>query len=142
MLVSCLEAKSELLISEALIGLSPLSSIPSAGYMTIRNLSDQKITISKVSSPHFQEVQWHNTVVRSGIAKMRLITHPTIHPGQVLKLERGGVHLMLLDPKQSLEEGNDIDLIFELQNMDAIRIKARVVANWGSPKHNHQRQHH
>ena len=141
MLVSCLDTKSELLISEASISLSPLSSLPSAGYMTIRNLSDQKITISKVSSPHFHEVQWHKTVMRNGIAKMRLITRPTIHPGQVVKLERGGGHLMLLDPKQSLEEGNDVDLIFELQNMDAIRIKARLVASWGSPKQNHQHQH-
>lgn len=79
--------------------LTPVSGNPmSAGYMLLSNNSDAPIEITSVSSPQFASVELHETRDENGIARMRPIEALSIEPGQAVRLEPGGKHLMLMRP--------------------------------------------
>lgn len=75
----------------------------SAGYMTLINDSDEVVSITSVASPQFDSVEMHETIIEDGIARMRPIEALVIAPGSTVKFERGGKHLMLMQPSESID---------------------------------------
>ncbi len=69
-----------------------------AGYLEISNHSGADIRITRVSSPEYRSVEMHETVVENGIASMRAIPVLEIADGDTVAFERGGKHLMLMQP--------------------------------------------
>jgi hypothetical protein len=69
-----------------------------AGYLEISNHSGADIRITRVSSPEYQSVEMHETVVENGVASMRAIPVLEIADGDTVTFERGGKHLMLMQP--------------------------------------------
>lgn len=76
----------------------------SAGYMHLENNSGELIRITRVSSPNFGAVEIHETTVEDDIARMRRVDKLEIAPGGDVRLQRGGKHLMLIDPTGSSSE--------------------------------------
>jgi len=70
----------------------------SAGYFSLTNNTDGVITISSVASPQFESVEIHESLLENGVAKMRRISELSIPANSTLTLERGGKHLMLMQP--------------------------------------------
>ena len=75
----------------------------SAGYMVLTNYSDGDILINSVSSPQFGEVELHETTVEDGVARMRPVPELLIRAGESVRLERGGLHLMMTRPHDDIE---------------------------------------
>lgn len=77
----------------------PAAQAPmAAGYLDIGNRSGADIRITRVSSPEYESVEIHETVVENDIARMRRIPVLEIEDGETVVLERGGKHLMLMKP--------------------------------------------
>ncbi len=74
-----------------------------AGYMTLTNNTDEAIIITRVSSPQFGRAEIHETVIEDDVARMRPVGDLTIAAGDSVRLERGGKHLMLMQPVDSPE---------------------------------------
>jgi len=128
-------SQAELVVTEASIHLSPMSSIPSAGYMTIQNKSQNEISIQALSSDHFEKVEWHETVISTdGIAKMRMEKKPVIPALSKVVLKRRGKHLMLYQPSKDIETKSEINLIFKLSSGLQQRFPAQI--------HQHKKSHH
>ena len=70
----------------------------SAGYLTLTNNSDETITITRVTSPHYASVELHESVVDDGVARMRRLEKIEIPTGTKTILAPGGKHLMLMRP--------------------------------------------
>ena len=70
----------------------------SAGYLRLRNNTDSVIEITSVTSPQFERVEMHETVIENDIARMGAIDGLTIGPGEEVVFERGAKHLMLMKP--------------------------------------------
>ncbi len=78
---------------------APGAGMPmAAGYLQISNQSGGDIRITRVSSPEYGSVEMHETVVDEGIARMRAIPVLEIANGETVVFERGGKHLMLMQP--------------------------------------------
>ncbi len=75
----------------------------SAGYMLLTNNSDADILINSVSSPEFGTVEVHETTVVNGVARMRPISELLIRAGGSVRLEPGGLHLMMMRPQRDIE---------------------------------------
>ena len=128
-------SQAELVVTEASIHLSPMSSIPSAGYMTIQNKSQKEISIQALSSDHFGKVEWHETLISTdGIAKMRMKKRPVIPALSKVVLQRRGKHLMLYQPSKEIETKSEINLIFKLSSGLQQRFPAQI--------HQHKKSHH
>ncbi len=77
----------------------PAAGAPmAAGYLDISNRSGAAIRITRVSSPEYGSAEIHETVVEDGIARMREIKTLEIDSGDTVVFERGGKHLMLMNP--------------------------------------------
>ncbi len=76
----------------------------SAGYMVLTNNSDTDILINSVSSPQFGTIEVHETTVVNGVARMRPISELLIRAGGSVRLERGGLHLMMMRPQRDIEK--------------------------------------
>lgn len=78
---------------------APAPGMPmAAGYLDISNHSGTTIRITRVSSPDYESVEMHETVVEDDVARMRAIPVLEIEDGGTVVFERGGKHLMLMRP--------------------------------------------
>jgi copper(I)-binding protein len=78
---------------------APGAGMPmAAGYLRIANYSGSDIRITRVSSPEYGSVEMHETLVEDGIARMRAVPVVEIADGESVVFERGGKHLMLMQP--------------------------------------------
>lgn len=75
----------------------------SAGYLLLENRSDAPVDITRIESPEFGRVEMHETIIEDGVARMRRLTALRIPANGSLRLERGGKHLMLMQPAADIE---------------------------------------
>lgn len=75
----------------------------SAGYLTLRNTSDDAIEITHITSPQFESVEMHESIVENDISRMERLSTIRIQPGQSILFERGGKHIMLMKPVDVLD---------------------------------------
>ncbi len=95
----------------------------SAGYLSIRNNTSERIAITRVESPQFGKVELHESIVEDGIARMRRLDALDIAPGQATVLERGGKHLMLMAPVADPER---VTLNFFAGDLLVLSVEAQV----------------
>jgi len=102
-----------------------------AAYLTLRNNSDEEMHISRVSSPAFERVELHETVIEDGVARMRPVGELTLPPNAEIRLERGGLHLMLMRPVADAAARDGITLDFYDGNRLVISVTAPASENQG-----------
>lgn len=74
----------------------------SAGYLVLDNHGNQQIVVTAIDSPQFARVDMHETIIENDVSRMRGIDELRIDPGESIRFEPGGRHLMLLEPQDSL----------------------------------------
>ena len=72
----------------------------------LRNGCDAPIAVSGVESVDFAMPMIHRSVEEDGVAKMRAAGDLTVAAGGELRFAPGGLHLMLMQPKRALAEGD------------------------------------
>jgi copper(I)-binding protein len=110
-----------------------------AGYMTMINTGDTPVTVTAISSPNFAGAEIHRTVVEEGIARMLPVRQLDIPANSQVKLEPGGLHLMLFDPQQPLPEGATVTLLIHHSNGSDVTVAAPVIRKTGE---DHSHHHH
>ena len=103
------ESQAPLVANDVVITTPPPGMPMRAAYMSLRNNSAKAIEITRVSSAQYDSVQLHETTVVDGVARMRALPTLEIPAGKAVVLERGGKHLMLMDP---IGNANTVSLQF------------------------------
>ncbi|PTU31100.1 copper chaperone PCu(A)C [Stenotrophobium rhamnosiphilum] len=103
---------SGLQISDAWVRTAPPGATVMAGYATVKNVGTQKRTIRDVASKDFAAIEIHKTLLEGGISKMQLVETVDVVPKGEARFERGGMHLMLFEPKRLLKAGDTLQLSF------------------------------
>ena len=99
MTVGCADETGPPLVAANVSIVRPLPGTQtSAGYLELANHSRNTINITRVSSPEFESVEMHETIIENDVARMRPLAILPIAPGATASFERGGRHLMLLRP--------------------------------------------
>lgn len=84
--------------------LRPLPGLQmSAGYFTIENRDQTAVVVTSVGSPQFSRVEMHETVTENDISRMQSIPELRVEPGERIRFEPGGKHLMLMGPDETLD---------------------------------------
>lgn len=97
-----------------------------AGYMQIYNPGDKPVTIDAISSPQFGLVQIHKTVTENNLSRMIHQPSLVIPPKQTVALQRGGLHIMLMQKKSTLKRGDHIALTLTLDNKQQLTVDLQV----------------
>ena len=109
--------KSPIEIENARVRLVPGGG-PMAGYMEIRNHSDNVIRLVGAGSPAFGNVMIHRTIVRDGRARMEHQTDGVqIVPGDSAVFKPRDLHLMLMQPKGTLEVGDQVEVVLRFEGI-------------------------
>jgi copper(I)-binding protein len=100
------QATAPLVISDIVITEAIPGQTMSAGFMTLRNNSNETIEVTAVTSREFNAVAIHESSIEDGIARMRPLETLTVAAKSSIALQPGGIHLMLMRPTAT-DKGND-----------------------------------
>ena len=106
---------------------APPSARVLAAYMSIKNTGESSITITGISSTEFESAELHRTVIHEGVASMQHIKHLEVPANGSIKLEPGGLHLMLFNPHHALSAGDSVTLTIHQGNDTCMTVTAPVV---------------
>lgn len=120
--------RADVVAASAWIAEPPPVDVPVAGYVSLRNEGSDRVTLTSVSSPQFERVEAHETVVTDGVEKMRPAGVQVIRPGGTLRMRPGGRHLMLFGPETAPEAGQTVTLLFEFDSAPPLEVRAEVRA--------------
>lgn len=85
-----------------------------AAYMEIRSTSGT--TLVGVESPAAESVELHSMSMKNGVMSMRMLEELALPAGRTVKLEPGGLHLMLINLKQSLPAGGKVGFTLHFED--------------------------
>ena len=117
---------SKINVSHAWVKEGPPSAEVLAGYMDLQNQSPQAQTLLMARSTDFKSVMVHQTVNKGGMAHMNHTPRIEIKPGSTLQLTPGGYHLMLMNPKKPLRQGDQVEVLLEFQGGLVLPVKLKV----------------
>ena len=97
-------------VSNGWIREAPPGAMMLAGYATVSNDGAKALTVCKASSPDFDDVSIHRSSVVNGVSRMEEVPRLKVPAKGQVRLEPGGLHLMLMDPKRELKAGDRVDI--------------------------------
>ena len=115
-----------LVVQDAWVRATPPGADIAAAYMTLRNAGTTPITVTGVASPIAGHAMIHETKVEGGQSKMRPHEQLAIAPGATVKLQPGGLHVMMHDLKQPLTVGEKVPLVIQLSGGGTVEATATV----------------
>ncbi|WGF87197.1 copper chaperone PCu(A)C [Marinivivus vitaminiproducens] len=88
---------------------TPPGARVAGGYLVLENLGSDSDRLTGLSSPAADRVEIHEMAMDGGVMTMRPVEDGLdLPPGQGVALEPGGLHLMLIDLKSGLTEGQSV----------------------------------
>jgi copper(I)-binding protein len=114
-----------LIVLDAWIRQVPGSDV-AAAYLTLRNPTTKPITIVGMESSLAEHVMIHETKTVGGQSQMRPHEQLVIAPGETVKFEPGGLHVMLMGMTQSVVVGRSVPLVLLLADGTKMPVAAVV----------------
>ena len=108
-------------VRDGWVRLPPMAMPMMAGFGRIENRCAAAVTIVGVSSPAFADVSLHETRIVDGVSRMRAMPELLIASGGAATLKPGGLHLMLMQPRASLQPGSKVMMEFALKGGGTMR---------------------
>jgi len=108
-----------------------------AGYMTIKNAAKTPDKLLSASSPAAEKVETHVTVKEGDIFRMREVKGYDIPAGGSFELKPGGAHLMLVNVKAPLKEGDKVPLTLRFEHAGQMKAELRVGRLNDTGQHGH-----
>jgi periplasmic copper chaperone A len=97
-----------------------------AAYLTLRNVSASPVTVTSIESPVAGHAMIHETTTQGGQSRMRPHEQLVVAPGATVKLQPGGLHVMLHELKQPLTVGESVPLVIKLAGGGTLQVTAAV----------------
>lgn len=96
------------------------------GYMTIRNQAGAKDRLVAASSPVSARVELHVHVNKDGVMQMREVPGYDVPARGAFELKPGGAHLMFIDLKRPLKEGETVPVTLNFEKAGEVRAEFQV----------------
>lgn len=120
---------------------APPGGSPLAGYMTLKNIGQESVKLTGVTSPLFARIEIHQSRIEGDVAKMEQKNSLTLKSGQSLSLAPGGYHLMLFNPERELRAGDRVSLTLNFKDQEPLTINAEL-RSLRIPDTDHSHHHH
>jgi copper(I)-binding protein len=117
----------DLVITQAWSRATPGGATIGGGYLTIENRGSVADRLIGGSAEVAGKVQVHEMSMNNGVMTMRPLDKGlTIEPGKTVKLAPGGYHLMLLDLKGPLKQGDTLPVTLEFEKAGKVKLSFDV----------------
>src|ERR1700719_2846299 len=117
----------DLVITQAWSRATPGGAKVGSGYLTIENQGSAPDRLTGGSADIADKVQVHEMATNNGVMTMRPLDKGlSIEPGRTVKLAPGGYHLMLLDLKSPLKQGDKVPVTLEFEKAGKVKLSLDV----------------
>jgi hypothetical protein len=117
----------DLVISQAWSRATPSGAKIAGGYLTIENKGASADRLVGGGGDIAGRVEMHEMAMDNGVMKMRPLDKGlTIEPGKTVKFAPGGYHLMLMDIKQPLKQGDKVPVTLEFEKAGKVTVSLDV----------------
>jgi periplasmic copper chaperone A len=117
----------DLVISQAWTRATPGGAKTGGGFVTIENKGTTPDKLIGASADGAGKIEVHEMVMNEGVMKMRPVEGGlTIDPGKTVKLAPGGLHLMMMDLKSPLKQGDKMPVTLEFEKAGKVAVTLDV----------------
>lgn len=95
-------------------------------YMTLVDHGTSADRLVGVATPVAGKAELHVMSEDNGIMKMRPVDAIAVEPGKPTELKPGGYHVMLIDLKQPLKEGDSFPMTLTFEKAGTIQVTVKV----------------
>ena len=117
----------DLVITQAWTRATPGGAKTGGGFLTIENKGNSPDKLVGVSADAAGKVEVHAMAMDGGVMKMRPVDGGlTIDPGKTVKLAPGGLHLMMMDLKSPLKQGDKLPVTLQFEKAGKVQVTLDV----------------
>ncbi len=113
----------DLSVENVYIKQTPPNAKTSAIFLTIKNDSDKDISLIKAGTNLSEKVELHAHENENGKMVMKEVQSMDIKAHSSIELKPGGLHIMLFDIKNQIDEQTKTDLTLYFDNNQSIELK-------------------
>ncbi len=127
-------AQPKIEVKDAWVREVPPTSKMSAAYMVIENKGKEADRLVDASNNVSEITELHETVE----GRMRRVKAIEIPAGGKVELKPGGLHIMLINLKKPLKEGDTVELTLKFEKSGEVKVQAPVRKGMGGHMHKHR----
>lgn len=108
------------------VRLAPPSAPTTGAFMVLRNNGDKDIRVLRADSPAAKLTELHTHLNEGGVMKMRPVPAIDIKAKGEAVLQPGGLHIMLIELKAPLKEGDVVPITLSFDDGSSKKVDAPV----------------
>jgi copper(I)-binding protein len=117
----------DMVVAQAWSPPTPPAATVGAVYFSMTNAGRKADRLMAISTPIAAKVQMHESRKVRGMIQMRAVASIECLPGQTVKSEPGGLHVMLLDLTRPLAAGAQFPLVLRFHDAGTLTVQVQVV---------------
>jgi hypothetical protein len=149
MAAAAVSAAESLQVRDAWIREAPANAKALGAFATIHNPSATSRTLVAARSAAAEKLELHKTIMEGELAKMVAQDAVEVPANGEVKLQPGGLHIMLIGPKHALKAGDKVEITLEFNdgvtmpvNFEVRRADGMMMKNMSSGGMDHSMHHH
>lgn len=120
-------AADQVVVQDPYVRLAPPNAPATGAFMVIKNNGDKDIKVVKAENPASKVTELHTHLNEGGVMKMRPVQSVDIKAKGEAVLKPGGLHVMLIDLKAAMKEGDIVPITFTFDDGSTKKVDAKVV---------------
>jgi copper(I)-binding protein len=120
-------AAEPLTVADAWVRATPPGATTAAAYLTLTNSGAAADRLLGATTSAARAVEIHTHVVDGGLHRMVRVAELTLPAGEAVRLEPGGLHLMLVDLAAPLAAGTTVALSLRFASAATLELEVPVV---------------
>ncbi|QEL65573.1 periplasmic copper chaperone A [Oryzomicrobium terrae] len=113
-------------VSAPFVRAVPPTQKVTGAFMTIKNAGSTDRKLVAAESPVAASVELHNHINDNGVMKMRPVKEIEVKAGGEAALKPGSYHIMLIDLKQPVKEGDQVPVTLKFDDGSTLKVEAPV----------------
>ena len=122
------DAPAGISVTDGRLSLPGVKGNPAAIYFTIRNVSEEAVTIRAVNVAGAASAQLHETTEYNGKMDMQELVQVPVEPGAEVVFAPAGKHVMAFDLDEDLAPGGETEVTLVFANGDKVSFPAKLMA--------------
>ena len=126
-------AADNIAVQDPYVRLAPPNAPATGAFMIIKNNGDQDVKVLKADNPASRVTELHTHLNEGGVMKMRPVPAIDIKAKGEAVLKPGGLHVMLIDLKAPMKEGDLVPITLTFDDGSSKKVDAKVVKPTAMP---------
>ena len=120
-------AADQVVVVDPYVRLAPPNAPATGGFMVLKNNGDKDVKVVKADNPLSRLTELHNHVNDGGVMRMRQVPGIDIKAKGEAVLQPGGLHVMLIELKSQMKEGDVVPITFTFEDGSSKTVDAKVM---------------